>query len=127
MICRRCGHEHERTACPLCGQPRPDQIATPEQRRGHRQRLFVTAVLPSELADRHKALLDRASYRWSGGRRVWATFQEDNFAPFFRLWEAISGEPRCELLFNGQRRPYDRDLWIPLMWLAAEPDAEGSN
>ena len=127
MICRRCGHEHEATACPLCGQPRPDQIATPEQRKAHRQRLHVTAVLPPEVAGRHELLLAGAAYRWTGRGRVYATFHEENFASFFRLWEAISEEPRCELLFNGQRRPYDRELWIPLLWLASDPSANPAN
>jgi hypothetical protein len=121
MICRRCGHEHVETACPLCGQPRPDQIATPEQRRVYRQRLHVTAVLPREVAQRQERLLALASYRCASDKRVWATFREDNLPPFLQLWEAIAEEPHCELLFNGQRRPYDRELWIPLLWLAADP------
>ena len=119
MICRRCGHEHEVLACPLCGQPRPDQLATPEQRRAYRQRLHVTAVLPADLAVPLADNLAEASYRHVTAERVYATFREDNLRPFLRLWESISEDPRCELLFNGQRRAYDRELWIPLMWIAA--------
>jgi hypothetical protein len=118
MICRRCGHEHTQTHCPVCGQPRPDQIATAEQRAAHRQRLHVTAVLPHDVAARVGPLLERASHCHRGPDRVLATYREGNFAPFFELWQAIAEEPRCELLFNGQRRPYDRELWIPLMWIA---------
>ena len=124
MICRRCGHEHGVTVCPLCGQPRPEQIATEEQRNAWRQRLHVTALMPKDLADSVQSLVDRADYKAAEGRQIMATFREGNFEPFFRLWEAISEDSRCELLFNGQRRPYDRDLWIPLMWIAANDSAQ---
>lgn len=119
MICRRCGHEHSGVQCPLCGQPQPDQIATPEQRRAYRQRLHVTVVLPRDSAATVEPLLALASHRHQEGDRVLATYREDALPNFLKLWDAIGVDPRCELLFNGQRRPFDRELWIPLIWLAA--------
>jgi hypothetical protein len=120
MICRRCGHEHGAGQCPVCGQPRPELLATQEQRRAYRQRLHVAAWVPLERAPELAAWLERADHRHVDGQRLLATYVEGNFRPFLKLWEAIADDPRCELLFNGRRRPYDRELWIPLMWIAAE-------
>ncbi len=126
MICRRCGRSHEEAACPLCGQPRPEAIATKAQREAYRQRLFVTLSLPLQLEGEHAAFLSKANHSRREEDRILATFQEENLGAFLKLWDKVAHDPDCELLFNGRRRPYDRELWIPLIWIAASGVEESS-
>jgi len=59
-------------------------------------------------------------YRETGtdGRRVHhAAFDSAGAGTLHELFEIVGGRPGTEVLVDGRKVPYAREIWLPLFWL----------
>jgi hypothetical protein len=53
-----------------------------------------------------------------GGRTVHhASFASSEAGLLHELFEVVGGRPGTEVLVDGRRVPYAREIWLPLFWL----------
>jgi hypothetical protein len=53
----------------------------------------------------------------------WADFAPPEAPLLQELFELVGERPGTEVLVNGKRVPYARELWLPLVWIFVRGDA----
>lgn len=121
MNCYRCGYDFAGTSCPVCGKHAPfgvDAIGAD----GNELRIAVLLWPRESFSEETLQSFQRGAvhYRFvessaSSGHHVFVYTPQESSA-LFRLLQATEQSGKRTILFNGRRRPFDTELWLPLLW-----------
>lgn len=120
MNCYRCGFDYTGSKCFVCGQRTPSDENTDVV---DSEKLHIAVICPDTKLFKTDKIVDfteKADYYLydaskQDNKHVFV-YYPSNTQQLFKLLEFTDGLIGREFLFNGRRRPYDTDLWLPLLW-----------
>ncbi|MBN2382465.1 hypothetical protein JXQ70_06240 [bacterium] len=120
MNCYRCGYEYSGPMCLVCGKMAP----TPNNPVGADNDSLRIAVIVPENGALTAGMLDRLQtgvdhYQLDNASQPQQhifVYTPGRAGQLFDLLQSTDQIKDRTILFNGRRRPYDTDLWLPLLW-----------
>jgi len=122
MNCYRCGYDYSGQECLVCGKQSP----TEDNPVGGDSQTLRIAVLIHDSESIETFLQDYKEkafhYQFcddSEDKTHIFVYTPDTSVALFELLEKTEEMKERTILFNGRKRPYDTDLWLPLLWFSA--------
>ncbi|MFC1849754.1 hypothetical protein ACFL27_06055 [candidate division CSSED10-310 bacterium] len=120
MNCYRCGFDYTGAQCLICGKlaPTDDNPAGDDA-----QELRIAVLIPPDKVVSEQTLTgyrqqaEHYQFCPNGAQRQHVfVYTPTHSKALFRLLQETESVRERQILFNGRRRPYASDLWLPLLW-----------
>ena len=120
MNCYRCGFDFSGSKCLVCGKLAPSEN-DPVGRDSSELRIAVvvpdrepvTEMMVTDLKEKTDHYQLESDNR---NREHIFVYTPRQTQALFELLEKTETIERRKILFNGRVRPYDAELWLPLLW-----------